>query len=385
MPHESMSGWKQLEELGRGGQGIVFKAQSPKRTEELRRAARRAWTLQSQWGPDQVEKYEEFAHLLSQLADGQSDDYGALKRFHLGERDTEEYQQRLDRLMAEVEALKTLSKLGDSAILKLYAHSSPDSNEPFIVTEYHRTGTLDKNLTSFKGKPLKSLEALFPVVKAVAKLHERGVIHRDIKPENIFVADDGRLVLGDFGIVFFSDDATDRLTKTYEKVGTRDWMAHWAQRNVRLELDKVNPKLDIYPLGKVLWAMIAGEDGFPAWDFDHRDNDLRVRFPDDPAIDVIHPILKRCIVRDEQDCLNTADDLMILIRDAIKHLQKVVERPSEGRTWKCRMCGEGKYVKNKYRYYQQYGPDEQGKILSADAVHRYSCDHCGHIEFFLHD
>ena len=61
--------------------------------------------------------------------------------------------------------------------------------------------------------------AFRPLAHAVSTLHKQDMVHRDIKTENIFVATDGRLVLGDFGIVFFKD-GHGRVTETYEKVGT---------------------------------------------------------------------------------------------------------------------------------------------------------------------
>jgi hypothetical protein len=79
-----------------------------------------------------------------------------------------------------------------------------------------------------QGDVLGSLLAFRSLLEAVAKLHEKGYVHRDIKPDNIFVADDGHLVLGDFGLVIEPGAADGRLTDTYENVGSRDWMPGWA-------------------------------------------------------------------------------------------------------------------------------------------------------------
>ena len=53
---------------------------------------------------------------------------------------------------------------------------------------------------------------IVPIVDALASIHQKGLVHRDVKPGNIFVSDQDRLVLGDFGIVF-PTEAEDRLTK----------------------------------------------------------------------------------------------------------------------------------------------------------------------------
>lgn len=111
-----------------------------------------------------------------------------------------------------------------------------------------------KHLDKYKGRALAVLLAFKPLVQGVGLIHEQGAIHRDIRPENIFVANDGRLVLGDFGVVFFRDQKRARLTEIYgERVGSHWWMAPWVYAPARVEIDEIKPALDIFPLAKVLW------------------------------------------------------------------------------------------------------------------------------------
>jgi len=84
---------------------------------------------------------------------------------------------------------------------------------------------LDGHLNRYKGRGLDALLAFRPLVEAVALIHKSHAIQRDIKPQNIFVAGDGHLVVGEFGIVLFKNAEGSRMTETYERVGTRDWMA----------------------------------------------------------------------------------------------------------------------------------------------------------------
>jgi serine/threonine protein kinase len=151
---------------------------------------------------------------------------------------------------AQVEALQAMD---DPALLRLL---DADASASWMVSEYHPGGTLAEHPNLFKGKPLEALMAFEPLVSVVIKLHELGLIHRDIKPANVFIASDGRLVLCDFGIVFWADDAHNRLTETYERVGSRDWMAPWANQGRRLA--DVNATFDVFPLAKVLWAWCLG-------------------------------------------------------------------------------------------------------------------------------
>jgi hypothetical protein len=141
----------------------------------------------------------------------------ALKLFDF-EKD-ERAQNARERFKREVEALRSLDAPG---FLRLH---DADEGEGWMVTTLYPS-TLTKQRDRFRGRALEALVALRPVVAALAGLHARGGVHRDVKPDNIFVDERGELVLGDFGIVFLRD--ADRLTATYERVGTRYWIAPWA-------------------------------------------------------------------------------------------------------------------------------------------------------------
>jgi len=366
--------------LAKGGQGTVYKARTKQRSKNVEESRLRISDLIRQIS-SQFNKPEEVEELARRLYDFATPDnhqsLGALKVFDLPT-EPEERTRAINRLQAEIRALKELSH---PAILQLLDASHLSSEKQFIVTEFHPGGPLSNHLDRFKGKPLEALRALKPLVDAVADIHAHGAIHRDIKTKNIFIARDGHLVLGDFGIVFFHDLADNRPTSTYERVGTRDWMAPWAHLNLRLELAKVNPKLDVFPLAKVLWSMIAGQDGFAAWDYDHRENDLRLRFPDDPFMDAVNLLLSKCIVRDEENCLGSATELGAMVDLLIEQFIQSGNGPIGSKPWPCRMCGKGKYVRDQYKSVQQYSY-ENGGIAGGALVFRYVCEHCGHIEFF---
>jgi serine/threonine protein kinase len=306
---------------------------------------------------------------------------GALKQFKITPNDKDEEAKAIGRLESEVRALE---KVKHRAVLRLL-HANVD--ERFIVTEYHLHGTLAQNLNRYKGNTLAALEAFRWMVDGVHEIHKQGAIHRDIKPENIFVADSGDLVLGDFGIVFFQDG--ERLTTTYERVGSHFWMAAWAYYNARLELDKVNPKLDIYPLGKVLWSMISGRNGFPYWEYAEPDNNLEKLFPNDSIMPLVNELFAKCVVRHEKDCLlSNASDLLSEV-DGLIHKIKARRghRPDGAETWSCRVCGKGSYQPASPPTGFQHGPVMMaqisgGAITDTRAFSISVCDHCGHAELF---
>ena len=292
---------------------------------------------------------------------------GALKLFTLPT-DNAEKEKALGRLDTEIRALKELEH---SAILTLL-YSNPGNPDPFIITEYHPNGTLDKWLSVYKGKTLQALEAFRPLVEAVAILHKNDIIHRDIKTENIFVAKDNRLVLGDFGIVFYRDG--QRLTETYERVGSRDWMAPWAQTGLRV--DDVRENFDVFSLGKVLWCMISGQRLLPFWYLDKPQYDLTRLYPGDPSMHAVNAILAHCIVEDEDACWTSATDLLMAVDSTLEMLNRGGQPLTDGVPRPCRVCGVGQYLsEERFTMLSEHHPPLVAQV--------YSCWKCGHVQHFV--
>src|SRR5438067_4270453 len=81
---------------------------------------------------------------------------------------------------------------------------------PYIVSELLQGSTLRDRLAEHS-LPLKTgLRYTVQLALGLAAAHERGVIHRDLKPENLFVTDEGRLKILDFGLAKLSATRTAR-------------------------------------------------------------------------------------------------------------------------------------------------------------------------------
>jgi len=92
------------------------------------------------------------------------------------------------------------------------------------------------------------------ICAGVGAAHAAGVVHRDLKPDNVLVANDGRVVVTDFGI---ARAASDR-NRTGGFVGTPAYMAP-EQIDERATIDH---RADIYAFGTMLYEMLVGA---PAW------------------------------------------------------------------------------------------------------------------------
>lgn len=94
-------------------------------------------------------------------------------------------------------------------------------NHSYLVLEYCPNGDLYEAIRAGKG-PLETehvREFMLQLVDAVIFLHDKGIFHRDIKPENIFLARNGSMKLGDFGL------ATSELWTNEAGVGSDRYMA----------------------------------------------------------------------------------------------------------------------------------------------------------------
>lgn len=388
-------GWETIRELGSGGQGVVFLARSPQSRRWRAELLGQIQIATEQLSNRQSDRAKFAAQLVEAIAVWKETDapsfLGALKVFKIPS-DTEAAEKAVERLKREVDAL---SKIGESGILKLLHANVGDR---ILITEYHPDGPLSGHLSRFEGKPLEALEGFRPLVGAVAKLHTDNLVHRDIKPDNIFVASDGRLVLGDFGIVYYEDDAKTRVTETYENVGSRDWMPGWAYG---MRVDEVRPSFDVFSLGKTLWAMVSGKSKLRLWYIFEDEFNLERLFPDELDMAVLNEILGRCVVEKEKDCLPSARELLELVDARIALLRRRGQILRDGVSRPCRICGRGKYQPaskaeekwsgNRLLFLppkEIQGRIDPGQLLNFpkyDAIvttRLYSCEFCGHIELF---
>jgi len=258
-----------------------------------------------------------FIPSMSELSrpDDLATELGTLKEFDIPSDGSPEAKAAVHRFEREVEALRSIQHPG---ILRLIEANVTDR---WLVTEYHPGGTLANARSRYQGDALSALKAFRSIVDAVAELHKKGYVHRDIKSNNVFIAADGRLVLGDFGIVFFEDPQRTRLTDEYEKVGTRDWMAPWAHIGVRV--DDVRATFDVFPLGKLLWTMVSGQRILPPY-YTHLSPGFKLEemFPGRPGIEQVNSILDKCLATEEQNCLQSASPLHDMVVGAIETLER---------------------------------------------------------------
>ncbi|MGE0712603.1 MAG: protein kinase [Planctomycetota bacterium] len=129
--------------------------------------------------------------------------------------------------------------------------------DPYLVLDLMPRGSLADRL---RGQgPLAPDEARRlgrELARALAYLHERGVLHRDLKPQNVLFDGAGRARLSDFGLARLRGALT--LTATGELLGTPAYMAPEQVEDSRA----VDARADVYSLGAVLYEALSGRPPF---------------------------------------------------------------------------------------------------------------------------
>ncbi|SEP16914.1 serine/threonine-protein kinase [Amycolatopsis saalfeldensis] len=157
-----------------------------------------------------------------------------------------------ERVLREV---RTGGRLNDPAVVTVFDVVT-DGGTTWIVMELVEAPTL-ADLVRGQG-PLPAAQAAAigdRVLAALQAAHSAGIVHRDVKPANIMVAPDGRVKLTDFGIAHAIDDP--RLTTSGTIVGSPAFMAP-----ERVEGREAMPESDLWSLGATLFFAVEGMVAF---------------------------------------------------------------------------------------------------------------------------
>jgi hypothetical protein len=205
LPGTLIGSYKVLDEVGRGGMGVVYRAEDTR---------------------------------LGRLV--------ALKALPSALAMQPELRQRLRR---EARAAATISH---PAVAVVYALEEV-GDHLFIASEYVRGETLREEIARGPIEPERARSIAVEIAGALAAAHDAGVIHRDLKPENVLIKPDGGVKVVDFGIAQIEGPDATRLTRAGSMLGTPAYMAP-----EQLLGETVDARADIYAWGIVFSEMLSG-------------------------------------------------------------------------------------------------------------------------------
>jgi predicted Ser/Thr protein kinase len=216
---EAVGPYRVLGPLGRGGMGIVY---------EVRR---------DDAGPVYALKTIEARFLA--LEDGNAD-----RRFN--------------------HEIHVMAKLAHPGVVRLFEygfarHPMGYDLAYFVMERLHGHGLDERLTTGPRFTPQEAVRCALEVTDALVYLEANGILHRDIKPANLFVHEDGRVVLMDFGLARSAE--LTRLTRAGHVIGTLPYMSPEA-----LRAEETTSAVDVYALGAVLFELLTGDYPFLAKD-----------------------------------------------------------------------------------------------------------------------
>lgn len=204
--------YKVIEELGRGGMGVVYRGEDP----VLERQVAIKVLPPKKMNPKSIERF--------------------------------------------LREAKTAARLDSPYIVKIHDIGQVDDIH-FIVMEYVEGSSLS-DMIEYEEVPTNEqlrqrLKIFRQVLEAVRYAHENGVIHRDLKPDNIMVSKTGQVKVMDFGLAFFAGQHS--LTEVGQVMGTAAYVS--PEQAVGKLTDE---RTDIYSLGVILFELITGRWPFSA-------------------------------------------------------------------------------------------------------------------------
>lgn len=177
----------------------------------------------------------------------------------------EQFAQDAERLSRFEREAKAVAALSHQNILSIHDYGTQDGVS-YAVMELLEGETLAQRLAKAALPWRKSLEIGIEIADGLAAAHAKGIIHRDLKPANIFLTEDGRVKILDFGLARVQViPASSGATKTYSPattclgtvMGTIGYMSPEQLRG-----QAVDARTDIFALGCVLFEMVTGHRAF---------------------------------------------------------------------------------------------------------------------------
>jgi serine/threonine-protein kinase len=225
--------------------------------------------------------------------------------------------ERLRRF--RIEALAAAA-LNHPSILAVYDVGSQDG-APFVVSELLDGRSLYDRLTAGPLPMSRVVDYGVQIAAGLAIAHEKGIVHRDLKPDNLFLTEDDRIKILDFGVAKLTERSPDAgettvaVTDAGTVLGTAGYMSPEQIRG-----RPIDHRADIFSLGCVLYEMASGRRAFP---HDTAADRLAAALHEDvPALpstvpEMLRRITSRCLEKTPERRFQSAADLAFALASVV--------------------------------------------------------------------
>lgn len=209
---ESLGPYKILEEIGRGGMGVVYRAIQPSLGREVAvKVLKRTRTVEGH----SLERFQREAQIIARL------NHPHIVTIH----DIQEHKGLDYIVMDLIRGASLADYLEEKGVLSLH----------------------------------QSAQLTLQIAEALSHAHQRSVLHRDVKPRNVIFNEQGQVLLTDFGLAKMADSKARGITKTGYFMGTLQYAAPEQVLGCWKDTDA---RADVYALGTTLYHMLTGAPPF---------------------------------------------------------------------------------------------------------------------------
>jgi tRNA A-37 threonylcarbamoyl transferase component Bud32 len=220
------------------------------------------------------------------------------------------------RFQAEARAI---ARLGSHPYIVTVFDTGMHEGSHFLVSEHLAGGDLERVRCDAGGRlPIaRVVDIARQLLRALAFIHERGIIHSDLKPANIWLTSDGTAKLGDFGVAQIASkgDGIRRVT------GTVAFMSPEQLRG-----DVLDGRADLYALGCTIFELLTGAPPFTGTlerVMAAHLSETPPRLTTPPGAECIEPVVHALLAKRREDRPASAADALRMLDDA-----PLVSRPA---------------------------------------------------------
>ena len=170
---------------------------------------------------------------------------------------------RLRRFEQEAQAAGALNHPNITAVYDVGRHEG----SPYLVCELLEGETLRAAMAAGKLPHRRAIDYALQIARGLAAAHEKGIVHRDLKPENLFVTNDGRMKILDFGLAkLLQPESSSQVTNLPTATGATEpgvvlgTLGYMSPEQVKGK--PADARSDIFAFGAILYEMLSGRRAF---------------------------------------------------------------------------------------------------------------------------